>query len=212
MASPLLGPIIIGAVGTAIATIFQNNSARIEADRQLRQAEQSVAKELFKDTAGLTDRLTFHLTEALSEVKRGINGDGGGDDATWQEYHTARGRWMSLKSQALAGTRLYFGPLSEKRLSELYVQTDRLDKSLRDLRDDYDSGRDEEKVKQFEITLEETKELNRLLNERLLALLQAGQVGVFRDTSRDEEEATVDLFDTSLQTVPLVSAGGRGQD
>ena len=118
-----LTPILIAGATTAIGVFFHNRSATIANDRQLRDAELSLAQEIFNEISNAMDVLYYYLAhgamhvavrKAKDETMREKE-----DAKTWDGHERAVLNWMTHKTRYAAQVRRYFGDENHRCLTKI---------------------------------------------------------------------------------------------
>lgn len=123
-----LAPIFIAGATTAIGWVFQENSAKLKRERQLREAELARAQVIYQETSEAMDVLYYLLAGAAIHVavrKAEKNTTRGREDAaTWVKVEGAVMHWMTHKTRFGTQVRRYFGSESHELLNKIHGSFD----------------------------------------------------------------------------------------
>ena len=121
-----LGPILLAGATAAVGWFFQNHSAKLARERQLRDSELKQAQEIFEEVSNSMDALYFYLRHgamhvAVRKARQQEAGEAQSmeDAATWEGYEEAVLDWMTNKTRFLAQMRRYFGEANRRRLRHI---------------------------------------------------------------------------------------------
>ena len=123
MAAPIVGPIVIAAATAAIGSFFQNRSAKLTREHQLREAELHQARQIFREVSTSMDSLFYYFRHAALHVAvrraKGDNSNADEDSKIWNAYDESLVSWTTNKNRFATQVRRYFGEDNEKRLFEI---------------------------------------------------------------------------------------------
>ena len=168
---------IAGAIGTAVATYFQDRSWHHQQRERKKESENKLATEVFEQLSRAMDQRIYtmrqvhwYITEEYSEAD--IEG-------IWEEYRQILFQWNGNLNRTLSMVERYFGHkntgLLEKELQPRFRELHILLRGYyhhADEREDFDH-------KAYRDLADEISEEIRILNLNMIGHLQKGTVGVF---------------------------------
>lgn len=169
---PLLGPAILGAIGTAGARYYQKKAFDHEAESAKRAVEVQHATEVFERLSTAMDQRLY----AMRRVNWALSLDylKGEADARWQAYDEVLIAWNSNLSKNLAMNERYFG-------EDMRADLATIQQSFKDLHDHLvDYYHKNQAPEDFEVDLDATNEKIHLMNSEMIRRIQAGNVGIFQ--------------------------------
>lgn len=191
-ASPLLGPVILGGLTTLIGNFFINRQNQISKQREFREAELKMAKEVFNEVSISMDSLCTASRDAMwalvlrPDCAKEWKPE---DHEAWKTYSEGLTSWKKSRARNIALTRKYFGTDAADRLKKIQ-------ECLEDLEDRIDSNYYERKdgrkfMKKgnasFKDFLKVSDQLHETevvaLTELMIDRLQKQEVGALRTTN-----------------------------
>jgi hypothetical protein len=123
MPAPIVGPIVIAAATAAVGHFFQSQSAKIANERQLRDAELALAREIFNEVCTSIGRVHYFLRSAATPGCLALESDASEKARpgveTWGQYDQAMIQWATHWNRHKAQVRKYFGEESHALFTEI---------------------------------------------------------------------------------------------
>lgn len=174
----VLTPIIIGAIGTAIASYFQEKNWRHQNEVQSRESEREKATQLFDTLSSAMDTRLF----SMRQVFWGIDSPNITEQEVkerWAAYRSTLVTWNNSLNRNLSMVERYFGDKARVVFEEqIQPGFRRLGLLLADYYYNVDKRKDFDKG-EFSKTADALNELMREANIAMIKSIQDGRVGIF---------------------------------
>ncbi len=169
----VLGPAILGTIGTAAGSYFQKKSQKHQQDVEKKAAEVQLATAVFERLSTAMDRRLYAMRRVNWGLKLDFIKKDEVDDR-WKEYNEVLVEWNSNLSKNLTMNELYFGKKMKKKLESIQRSFRILHNQLvayyyrNEVDDDFNQDADG------------VREQIHLMNVMMTRMIQDGSVGVFQ--------------------------------
>ncbi len=180
----MFGTVLLGAIGTAVGTFFQNRTEEkaIRTDRRKRELES--ANTIFTYLSKKMDQLLYHMWQVFNAFKHKAKDTE--KKKKWDAYTEVYREWEGTLNLKFAEILQYFGPGMEKDFKEIWGSYIGLRKQLDQLyyhNADIDFENEESPPLFVKIAVELGYDI-RNFNKEMLRMMQEEKVGILRNVEK----------------------------